>query len=170
MKWFIFVLVLSSSFFVWANNPNLLSTEELVELSAYIGEQIELDEVDCSNIRQFIEDYLKLSTANQLYLQMSAHRLASSVEKLLSQAEDLNKSSSASTPVNSEPSPYSCVTGDVFGSTSDGDKDPKKDIKQDIECARHLISENEWILSEQAEVIKEVLPTCLNQTTPVPQK
>lgn len=171
MKWLIFVGLLAIPFFMWADDDNkTLSAEELEELSIYIGDQIEEESVDCSNILPFIEDYFKLSTANQLYLSMSANRLSVSVDQLIA-TKNLDKTPLESNNPGDSNQLSPCVTESSVESHLDGgeNKNPKKAIRQDIACAVALISENEWTLSEQAEVIKEVLPTCLNQTTSPPK-
>ena len=133
-----------------AEDKKPLPLNEMGQLSDYIGERLDLEDVDCSNILPFIKSYLQLSTANQLYLTVFANRFLDQVYEAKEPTPAGGSAKGSTNPATSE-DPYTCMGSDV-------------NLKEDIACAVELIGENEITLSDQAYIIETVLPKCLNPT------
>ena len=142
MKWILWTVVLLVQGAVFSASSFAMSVEEMEILAEYVGDRIEAEDVNCSNILNFVETYLKLSSANQLLLNVSAQRLLAKENKAIEKA--------VSSPGDSTESEdkHSCS-----GQGADG--------QNELACVVHFIEENESTLSEQADVILSVLPTCL---------
>ncbi len=145
MKWFLLIFGLLSSGAVFSQGPATLSVSEMEALSSYIGDRLEAEDVDCSNILAFVENYLQLSSANQLLLNVSANRLLA--KRGSTDARAVRDSEGVAQGVSTD----SCVS-------------EEPDEQAELACVVHFIEENEATLSEQADVILSVLPLCLTSS------
>ena len=142
MRELLSVLFLCFSFIAMADQTQPLSFKEMSTLSDYIEDRLTAEDVDCSNIEAFVQSYLDLSSANQLYLSMFANQFLDLAYPVLEEGKVEKR-------MTQTPPEETCM-----GDTAD--------LKDEIACAVEFISENELTLATQADVIKEVLPQCLS--------
>ena len=93
------------------------------------------EEVDCSNILDYVHSYLELSTMDHTLLSMSAHRFSAKAHVFLP---------GAIIPDDKKPS-----------------REELESFKLDITNAVDTIQENQNVLIQKSDVIREVLPHCL---------
>ncbi len=98
-------------------------------------DEVSGEEVDCSNILNYVQSYLELSTMDHTLLSMSAHRFSAKAHIFLP---------GAIIPDNKKPN-----------------KEELESFKSDISDTVDTIQQNQNVLIQKTNIIREVLPECL---------